>query len=95
MGFVGSRASESSADLFRAYQSLQTSQKLKIRTSLYTPLPQWKKLAHLGVLACFGNDTLQIGGLKGFSDGSLGSSTAWFCTPTLTIQRAAADQATN
>jgi len=81
MGFVGSRAAESSADLFRAYQSLQTSKKLRIGTSLYTPLPQWKKLANLGVLDHFGNDTLQIGGLKGFSDGSLGSSTAWFLHP--------------
>ena len=81
MGFVGSRAAESSADLFRAYQSLQKNGELKIRTSLYTPLPRWKKLANLGVLACFGNDTLQIGGLKSFSDGSLGSSTAWFLHP--------------
>jgi predicted amidohydrolase YtcJ len=81
MGFVGSRAIESSADLFRAYQALQRADRLKIRTSLYTPLPQWKKLANLGVLACFGNDTMQIGGLKGFSDGSLGSSTAWFLQP--------------
>jgi len=81
MGFVGSRAAESSADLFRAYQSLQKDGELKIRTSLYTPLPQWKKLANLGVLACFGNDTLHLGGLKGFSDGSLGSSTAWFLQP--------------
>ena len=81
MGFVGSRAIESSANLFRAYQLLQAAGKLKIRTSLYTPLPQWKKLADLGVLGCFGNDTMQIGGLKGFSDGSLGSSTAWFLQP--------------
>jgi len=81
MGFVGSRAAERSADLFRAYQSLQSSGRLKVRTSLYTPLPQWEKLANLGVLACFGNDTLQIGGLKGFADGSLGSSTAWFLQP--------------
>ncbi|HTR26838.1 MAG TPA: amidohydrolase [Terriglobales bacterium] len=81
MGFVGSRAAESSADLFRAYQSLLATGKLKIRTTLYTPLPQWQKLANLGVQACFGNDTMQIGGLKGFSDGSLGSSTAWFLQP--------------
>jgi predicted amidohydrolase YtcJ len=81
MGFVGSRASESSADLFRAYQILLQQGDLKIRTSLYTPLPQWKKLANLGVLAPFGNSTLQVGGLKGFSDGSLGSSTAWFLDP--------------
>jgi predicted amidohydrolase YtcJ len=81
MGFVGPRACESSGDLFRAYQILQMRGDLKIRTSLHTPLPQWKKLANLGVVATFGNETLQIGGLKGFSDGSLGSSTAWFLEP--------------
>ncbi len=81
MGFVGSRAAESSADLFRAYQLLLRQGDLKIRTSLYTPLPQWNKLANLGVLAPFGNSKLQVGGLKGFSDGSLGSSSAWFLEP--------------
>jgi predicted amidohydrolase YtcJ len=81
MGFVGPLASESSSDLFRAYQVLQKRGELKIRTSLHTPLLQWKKLANLGVVAPFGNNTLQIGGLKGFSDGSLGSSTAWFLEP--------------
>jgi len=81
MGFVGPRACESSGDLLRAYQLLLKRDELKIRTALHTPLPQWKKLSNLGVLASFGNDTLQIGGLKGFSDGSLGSSTAWFLQP--------------
>ena len=78
MAFVGPRARESSGDLFHAYQSLLKRGGLKIRVSLHTPLPQWKKLANLGVEANFGNEILQIGGLKGFSDGSLGSSTAWF-----------------
>ncbi|HST09800.1 MAG TPA: amidohydrolase [Terriglobales bacterium] len=81
MGFVGPRACESSGDLFRAYQILHKRGELKVRTSLHTPLPQWRKLANLGVLASFGDETLQIGGLKGFSDGSLGSSTAWFLEP--------------
>jgi predicted amidohydrolase YtcJ len=78
MAFVGPRAQESSGNLFHAYQSLLRRGDLKIRVSLHTPLPQWKRLANLGVEAHFGNEVLQIGGLKGFSDGSLGSSTAWF-----------------
>jgi predicted amidohydrolase YtcJ len=81
MAFVGPQASEGSGDLFRAYQLLHKSGELKIRTSLHTPLPQWKKLARVGVCAGFGDQTLQIGALKGFSDGSLGSSTAWFRQP--------------
>jgi predicted amidohydrolase YtcJ len=78
MAFVGARAQESSGDLLRAYQSLLKRGDLKIRVSMHTPLPQWRKLSNLGVEANFGNEILQIGGLKGFSDGSLGSSTAWF-----------------
>lgn len=81
MGFVGPRSIESANDLFRAYQTLLKKRELKIRVALHTPLPQWKKLAELGVVSNFGDDTLQIGGLKGFSDGSLGSSTAWFLQP--------------
>jgi predicted amidohydrolase YtcJ len=49
-----------------------------MRVALHTPLPLWKVLADFGVLSAFGDETLQIGGLKGFADGSLGSSTAWF-----------------
>jgi predicted amidohydrolase YtcJ len=38
-------------------------------------------LAKTGVRAAFGSDRLRIGGLKGFADGSLGSSTAFFFEP--------------
>ena len=34
-----------------------------------------------GIQANFGNDMLHIGGLKGFADGSLGSTTAWLFKP--------------
>jgi predicted amidohydrolase YtcJ len=81
MGFVGPQASRNSADLLRAYQVLYKRGEWKIQTALHTPLPLWKRLADLGILESFGNETLQIGALKGFSDGSLGSSTAWFLEP--------------
>ena len=81
MGFVGPQGSRSSGDLLRAYQVLQKKGELKIRISLHTPLPQWPRLADLGVYPAFGSEILQIGGLKGFADGSLGSSTAWFLQP--------------
>src|SRR5258708_27939648 len=45
------------------------------------PLPKWEHLAGQGVRAHFGNDVLRVGGVKGFSDGSLGSSTALFFEP--------------
>ncbi|MDW8308341.1 MAG: amidohydrolase family protein, partial [Verrucomicrobiales bacterium] len=41
----------------------------------------WETLAQTGVRAPFGNPWLRIGGLKGFADGSLGSSTALFFEP--------------
>ncbi|MFZ0590874.1 MAG: amidohydrolase family protein, partial [Bryobacteraceae bacterium] len=44
---------------------------------------EWKRLADVGVKADFGNEWLHIGGLKGFADGSLGSTTAWFFQPYL------------
>lgn len=81
MGFVVPIVLQRTTDLFRSYQQLRKSGDLKIRVALYTPLPLWKVLADLGVLSAFGDETLQIGGLKGFADGSLGSSTAWFLDP--------------
>ncbi|MGE5110739.1 MAG: amidohydrolase [Acidobacteriaceae bacterium] len=81
MGFVAPVIQQRTTDLFRAYQHLRKNGDLKIRVALHTPLPLWKVLADLGVLSAFGDETLQIGGLKGFADGSLGSSTAWFLEP--------------
>jgi predicted amidohydrolase YtcJ len=78
MGFVVPIIQQRTIDLFQAYQQLHKNGDLKIRVALHTPLPLWKVLADVGVLAAFGDETLQIGGLKGFADGSLGSSTAWF-----------------
>src|SRR5439155_13696088 len=43
----------------------------------------WKALADLGVEANFGNPWVRIGGVKGFADGSLGSSTARMFQPYL------------
>lgn len=81
MGFVVPIIQQRTIDLFRSYQQLRKNGDLKIRVALHTPLPLWKNLADIGVLATFGDETLQIGGLKGFADGSLGSSTAWFLEP--------------
>lgn len=71
------------ARLFRLYQQLARQEKLTCRVSLRWPLAEWKKLADLGVQAGFGNDWVRIGGLKGFVDGSLGSSTAKMFEPYL------------
>jgi len=47
------------------------------------PLPGWDRLARTGVRAHFGSTMLRTGGLKGFADGSLGSTTALFFQPYL------------
>jgi predicted amidohydrolase YtcJ len=69
--------------LFRLYQDLARGGKLTTRIDLRWPLAEWKGLAALGVGANFGDDWVRIGGLKGFIDGSLGSSTAWMFAPYL------------
>lgn len=63
------------------YQELLQRGELKTRIYAISPLPAWERLANTGVRAAFGDAMLRIGGLKGFSDGSLGSSTAWFFEP--------------
>jgi predicted amidohydrolase YtcJ len=68
-------------DTLRVYETLYREGKLQVRISGRQPLPLWKRLAGPGIRANFGNDTLHIGGLKGFADGSLGSTTAWLFQP--------------
>jgi predicted amidohydrolase YtcJ len=60
------------------YQSLLGQGELLTRVYAVAALPEWERLARTGVRAGFGGPFLRIGGLKGFSDGSLGSATAWF-----------------
>ncbi len=70
-------------ETLRVYETLYREGKLQVRISGRQPLQLWKRLAGPGIEANFGNDTLHIGGLKGFADGSLGSTTAWFFKPYL------------
>jgi predicted amidohydrolase YtcJ len=65
------------------YQMLAEQGRLKTRIYAVSPLPYWERLANAGVRARFGSDLLRIGGLKGFADGSLGSTTALFFEPYL------------
>ncbi len=68
-------------DTLRVYEALLHEGKLKVRIAGQQPLPSWKRLAGPGIQANFGNETLHIGMLKGFADGSLGSTTAWLFQP--------------
>jgi len=70
-------------DVLRVYQDLLTRGELTVRVSGHQPLAQWERLAAIGLRADFGGEKLHIGGLKGFADGSLGSTTALFFEPYL------------
>jgi predicted amidohydrolase YtcJ len=63
------------------YQTLQQRGELKTRVYGARPLPSYETLTRTGIQAPFGSDTIRIGALKGFADGSLGSTTALFFAP--------------
>lgn len=78
--FCDMSSSDAYAD-FRAYQQLERDGNLTARVYLFTPIAEYERLKNAGVARRFGGDRLRIGGLKGFADGSLGSSTAAFEEP--------------
>jgi predicted amidohydrolase YtcJ len=65
----------------RLYQKLLERGELTARIYCITPLPDWQSPARTGVLAGFGNDWIRLGAVKGFADGSLGSTTGCFFEP--------------
>lgn len=65
------------------YQELARQGKLKTRIYGCSPLSDYSRWEKTGVRHAFGNDWLRVGCLKGYSDGSLGSTTAWFFAPYL------------
>ena len=67
--------------LFRTYQRLARSGQLTLRVGLRWPLAEWESLGRLGAESGFGDDWVRVAGLKGFVDGSLGSSTAKMFEP--------------
>ncbi|HEY3789914.1 MAG TPA: amidohydrolase family protein, partial [Urbifossiella sp.] len=69
--------------LARLYQQLARSGQMMVRVDFRWPLAHWKELAALGIESDFGNDYVRIGGIKGFVDGSIGSSTAKMFEPFL------------
>jgi predicted amidohydrolase YtcJ len=69
--------------LFHLYQELAGTDQLGVRIGLYWPLAEWNRLARMGVAKGFGDEWVKIGGVKGFVDGSLGSSTAKMFEPFL------------
>ncbi len=71
----------SSAEDVRVYQKLAAQGELTLRVYCITPIEKWEASASTGILAGFGNPWIRLGALKGFVDGSLGSTTALFFAP--------------
>ena len=80
LGVTGFHDISSPLDL-RAFQKLAAQGELTARVYFVTPLEQWEAPARAGILAGFGNEWVRTGALKGYTDGSLGSTTAWFFEP--------------
>lgn len=65
------------------FQELLRSGKLKTRVYGCSPLADYKRWENTGVRHAFGTPMLRVGCLKGYADGSLGSTTAWLFEPYL------------
>ncbi len=68
-------------DDLTTYQRAQQDGRLHIRIYSFVPIHTWEKLAKYVMENGHGDDYLRWGALKGFVDGSLGSTTAWFYEP--------------
>jgi len=64
-------------DDLKAYQKLWRNDQLGVRVRLYFTPNYLDEIITLGLASGFGDSNLQVGGLKLFSDGSIGAKTAW------------------
>jgi predicted amidohydrolase YtcJ len=77
----GAAAAALAASTLKAYERARREGTLTVRMAWSPPLVEWREQASVGIQAGFGDALLQIGGVKGFADGSLGSRTAWMLAP--------------
>jgi len=71
----------SHAEEMRVYQKLLAAGELTARVYAITPIQLYESQVQAGITAGFGNDWIRTGAVKGFADGSLGSTTALFFEP--------------
>jgi len=64
-----------------AYQEIEKDGNLTCRIYTHLPIDDYKNLVNLNIQHNFGGDKIQLGALKAYADGSLGSTTAWFFNP--------------
>lgn len=63
------------------YRRAQARDALRIRVYSFVPLSDWQRMSDYVAQHGKGNEWLRWGALKGYVDGSLGSTTAWFYEP--------------
>ncbi len=68
-------------DDLATYQRALADGRLRIRVYSVVPIATWERLRDYVLERGRGDDRLWWGGVKGFVDGSLGSTTAWFYEP--------------
>ncbi len=71
----------SEINAYDAYRKLEEEGKLTCRISIRWPIEDYKSLIKKNISVGYGNKFLKLGCVKAFSDGSLGSGTAWFFDP--------------
>jgi predicted amidohydrolase YtcJ len=72
------------AEQMAVFQRLSADNELTVRVYARPTLEKWPALRAAGIGHGFGNDFLRVGGLKGFVDGIMGNSSAYFYEPYLT-----------
>lgn len=70
-----------SPDAFRIVQDFERAGELRLRVLHHMPQRFLDALIECGVTSGFGGDWLCLGGIKYFTDGALGSRTAWMLAP--------------
>lgn len=81
LGITSAQDMGSSALDIGVYQELMRQGKLKTRLSACTTLADFARWRDVGVRNAFGTPMLRVGCVKGYADGSLGSTTAWLFDP--------------
>jgi predicted amidohydrolase YtcJ len=68
-------------DAFRVLEAMAAAGELRLRVLHHFPQRFLDDLIAAGIVSGFGNAWLRIGGIKYFTDGALGSRTAWMLSP--------------
>ena len=76
-------ANETETTMLEAFRLAKDRGVLKIRAFVSTPIEHWKDTRDVVLKDGNGDGLLSWGGVKGFVDGSLGATTAWFHEPYL------------